>query len=184
MQMPKFKTFLLAFFLILTSLSAYALSLTAQEVKQANDLSMFFDKKPFKEELSLCIDHSKSKNIFIQGLSNAILAKHYPMNSGQIFAKSITLNSKKVQFKQNKATFVLLTNLEKLLKTYEPMLESFKDERLRSLFLFYYFREKNTILIGNYKERLDLAAFYRLSFLTALYKSTKAADKLVQMADK
>jgi hypothetical protein len=160
------------------------LSLTAQELTQAHELAVFLDKKPVRTDLQRCIDLSNSKSLFVRNLAMSVLMLHHPMGVRIAFARSLALDGKGGEFEQNKPTYVLLDNLPKLLEGYNESLKSFKDQRVKTFFLFHYFREKNIILIGNHKERLNLAAFYRQSYLSSIFSDEKQVEMLLRTADK
>jgi hypothetical protein len=178
------KLFFMGLICFLCSSVSFGFSLTAKELEQSHELGLFLDKKPVRADLQRCIDLSNTESMFVRNLAMAVLMRHHPMGIRIAFGRSLALDGKAGGFEQSKPTLVLLSNLSKLLESYAGTLKSFKDERVKTFFLFHYFREKNIILIGDYKERLSLAGFYRQSFLSSVFADEKQVEMLLKIADK
>lgn len=175
---------LLVLLAVFTPLCSGAVSLTSTEVKLANDISLYLDQKPDEQALKFCKYAIKSESVVLRGLAIVILNKHFGNYYRAAFLKSYTINPKNDDFVFDKKVTVKIENLKKLLEPYEEMLKKIEDIRVRNLFLFYHFRHKNVVLLGEAREELSLALFYRLAFLTEVFEDETSVKQLLQEADR
>ncbi|MDD3000187.1 MAG: hypothetical protein PHF29_00350 [Candidatus Riflebacteria bacterium] len=175
---------LLVLLAVFTPLYSGAVSLTSAEVKLANDISLYLDQKPDEHALKFCEYAINSESVVLRGLAVTILNKHFGDPYRAAFLKSYTLNPKNDNFVCDKKVTVKIENLKKLLEPYENMLKQIEDVRVRNLFLFYHFRHKNVLVLGEAREELSLALFYRLAFLTEVFEDETYVKQLVQEADR
>lgn len=163
-----------------------AVSLSSEELKLVNDMSVYLDIKPSGKALETCKKATKSENMVLRGLGGIILYRHYKGIYEQLCIKNISMNQKKNSFEQDKKVMVKIENLKRLIESFSSLIKQLEDERVQKLFMFYYFRNKNVVIIDKYKQELNLARFYRLAFLSSIFnsKNENTAERLVMLADK
>ncbi len=141
---------------------AVAVTLSESEVQMMNRISAYLDTRPEGPALRLIETAMKSRNPALRGMTALILFRHYGKDFRSLLLRNFTLNQAVDPFAAEKKVLVKIENVERLLGGYQTMLAKFRDERLRQLFLFYHFRQKQVYMLGASDEKLSLAAFYRI----------------------
>lgn len=164
--------------------SAFAITLSEREVRLMNGISIFLDRKPEGPALRPIETAMKSSNPALRGLAALILFRHYGDAFRSQLLRNFTLNQSVERFAADKKTLVKIENVDRLLAGYQPLLEKFKDERVRQLFLFYHFRHKQVYMLGASEERLSLAAFYRVGLFEQILGASHDVIALASAADR
>lgn len=164
---------------------AYATNVSGADIRLMNELSAFIDEEaPQGRSLRTCEEALKNNSAPVKGLAAIILYKHYGDRYKKPFEESFSLNHTKYGFEQGKKIMISINNVSRLLDPLDKPLQQFNDPRVRSLFLFYHFRHKNVIMLGNFKEELSLADFYRISIFNSFFPSQIDASQLAASIDK
>jgi len=181
---PLITAALLVNMLLIFSSPAVALTLSEREVRLMNGICGYLDHKPEGPALRPIEIAMKSSNPALRGLAALILFRHYGDTFRAQLLRNFTLNQSVERFAVEKKTLVKIENIERLLANYQVMLEKFKDERARQLFLFYHFRQKQVYMLGASDERLSLAAFYRVGIFEQILGTRYNAIALASAADR
>ncbi len=161
-----------------------AASLSPGEVIMVNSLSRFIDVKPEGQGLLQLQAAMRLQNPVVSGLASAVLFKHYGRKFQKAFLRSFTLNQSVFAFERSDPTVIRLADVNKLLANYDQLLTVIRDERVHKLFMFYHFRFKNVWLVGDFKEKLSLAAFYRISFFEQAFPGKFDSIRLAAQCDR
>lgn len=165
------------------SVPVFALNVTGADVKLMNDISKYIDEKPDVQAVNFCEHALQSNSIPLKSLASVILFKHFGDKYKSDFRKNFTIKKEIGNFEQDKQIFVGINNVGRLLEPLNAPLQQFTDERVRSLFLFLHFRHKNVYMLGNSREELPLASFYRTSFINTLFQWQTDVNSLIQTCD-
>lgn len=149
-----------------------------------NGICVYLDRKPEGPALRPIEAAMKSSNPALRGLAALILFRHYGENFRAQLLRNFTLNQAIDRFVTEKRVLVKIENIERLLAGYQDLLEKFRDERTRRLFLFYHFRHKQVYMLGAADEKLSLAAFYRIGLFEQILGARHDAIALAAMADR
>ena len=161
-----------------------AVSLSPGEVIMVNSLARFIDVEPEGQGLLQLQAAMRLKNPVVSGLASAVLFKHFGRKFQKAFLRSFTLNQSVSDYESSDPTVVRLADVNKLLAGYDQPLTVIRDERVHKLFMFYHFRFKNVWLIGDFKEKLSLAAFYRISFFEQTFPRKFDSIRLAAQCDR
>jgi len=173
----------LVLMLFLLPAMAGAIELSEIETRLMNDISRYIDVKPEGQTLKFFEHAMRSNSVALRGLAAIIMTRHYGQRFQGLLLRSFTLNTENDSFAQEKKVLVRLENIDRLLKSFAPLLQKLDDERVQQLFLFFHFRHKNVWLLGKTGEELSLASFYRISVFSRFFGARTDVMKLAALAD-
>lgn len=140
-----------------------ATRLSKKDALIGNRLLSFVKSKPVSKNFVFCQLALKSKTELIRGIAALVLFKHYGKSYNSFIDEHFTLNKKKIKFDRAKRHLIKMNHLDEILNSETKSFNNFYDYRLKPFALFFYFRQKNTWVVGAHGEKLSLAKFYRTS---------------------
>ncbi len=169
---------------LMAALRVDALTLSQGEVKLMNGISVFIDHRPEGQSLRLIESAMKSSNPALRGMAALILFRHYGDSFRAQLLRNFTLNRNNDRFATEKKVLVKIENINRLLANFDELLQRFRDERARQLFLFYHFRHKQVFMLGASDEKLSLAVFYRIGLFEQVFAGKLDVLALAVQADR
>jgi len=169
--------------ILLSCAPAFSLALNREEVALMNELKVYFDQKPEGNTIRVLQQSLKHANPAVRGLVSLIFYKHFGRRFRNLVLRNFTCNREIDDFEQAEKIMIRLEHAGKLLEAILKKSDSFSDDRLQKIFLFYHLRQKNVWLRGRDGEALSLAVFYRIAVFEQLLDSKHDSIRLSAMAD-